>query len=293
MMGHAIAAIFVGHGYSVTCCEPSDDVRATLPARVDEVIAAAGLESGPPGQLTLVSEPTKLAPDTLLVIEAAPEVLELKQELLAAVALRCRDAVLATNTSVFCVRDVGALVDDPRRVVGTHWWNPPHLIPLVEVVQGEHTDPAVVHGVIELLASLGKSPVHVQRDTPGFIGNRLQHALWREAMALVQEGICDAQAVDHVVRNSIGLRLSEVGPIENADYVGLDLTLAIHSYVFPALSVAREPLKVLQDLVDAGDVGAKAGRGFLKWPKGKREETTRRLADRIQLLTALPSGPSL
>ena len=292
-MGHAISAIFIAHGYNVTCCEPSEDTRATLPVRVDEVIATMGHPSDRRGQLTLVSEPTQLSPDTLLVIEAAPEILELKQELLASVAIVCRDAVLATNTSVFRVSEVGALVDDRRRVLGTHWWNPPHLIPLVEVVQSVDTDPAFVHGIIELLSSLGKVPVHVRRDTPGFIGNRLQHALWREAMALVQEGVCDAEAVDHVVRNSIGLRLSEVGPLENADYVGLDLTLAIHSYVFRALSTAVTPLKVLQDAVNAGDLGAKTGRGFLLWPEGKREETARRLSERIQLLTALPSGPSL
>jgi 3-hydroxybutyryl-CoA dehydrogenase len=292
-MGHAIVAIFIAHGYDVTCCEPNEEIRANLSVRVDEVIATMDDSDIRRGQLTLVSGASQLPTDTSLIIEAAPENLKLKQELLALVAAACPDAVVASNTSVFCISEVGVLVDDQRRLVGTHWWNPPHLIPLVEVVQSEYTDPAVVHGVIALLTSLGKAPVHVQRDTPGFIGNRLQHALWREAMALIQEGICDASAVDDVVRNSFGLRLSEVGPIENADYVGLDLTLAIHSYVFRALSTAVAPLKILQDAVSAGDLGAKTGRGFLEWPEGKRDETTRRMSQRIRLLTALPSGPRL
>ncbi len=291
LMGHAIAAVFVGHGYDVTCCEPDETTRSTLANRVDDVVATLN-QSGPPrGRLGLVGHVGHLSPNTALVIEAAPESLTLKQELLAAVALTCPDAVLATNTSVFRVGDVGALVEDPHRVVGTHWWNPPHLIPLVEVVQGRDTDLAVVRGVMQLLASLGKTPVHVRRDTPGFIGNRLQHALWREAMALVQEGVCDAATVDDVVRNSIGLRLSEVGPLENADFVGLDLTLAIHSYVFAALSTAATPLPVLREAVSRGDLGAKTGKGFLNWPEGQREDTARRLSERIRLLTSLASGP--
>jgi 3-hydroxybutyryl-CoA dehydrogenase len=234
-----------------------------------------------------VSEPSELDAATLLIIEAAPEQLALKQDLLSQVAGYCPHAVLATNTSVYRVGDVGKLVDDLSRVVGMHWWNPPHLIPLVEVIQGAKTNPAIIEGMLALLRTLGKTPVHVKKDTPGFIGNRLQHALWREAMALVQEGICDATAVDLVVRNSIGLRLSEVGPIENADYVGLDLTRAIHEYVFPALSTAQKPLPILEEAVAAGHLGAKTGRGLLEWPEGAREATGRRLAARVQLLTSI------
>ena len=292
LMGHAIAAIFLAHGYNVTCCDPSESARESLPERVDAVLDILGRRDGKLGLLTSVADSSQLDPGTLFVVEAAPELLPLKQQLLVDVAMALPHAVIATNSSVFCVKDVTALMSDRDRVVGTHWWNPPHLIPLVEVVQSVDSDPAVVRGVFDLLVSLGKSPVHVKLDTPGFIGNRLQHALWREAMALIQEGVCDAAAVDHVIRNSMGLRLSEVGPIENADYVGLDLTLAIHSYIFPSLSTARAPLKILQDAVAAGDLGAKTGRGFLEWPEGKKEETARRLSERVQLLTALASGPN-
>jgi 3-hydroxybutyryl-CoA dehydrogenase len=286
-MGHAIGAIFVSHGYHVTCLDPDPAARESLAQRVDTVIGQLPSRSEVLGTIDSAGQPSDLDPATQLVVEAAPEQLALKQDLLARVATLCPEAVLATNSSVYRVGDVGAEVGDRSRVVGTHWWNPPHLIPLVEVIQGAQTSPAVVEGMLELLTSLGKTPVHVKKDTPGFIGNRLQHALWREAMALIQEGVCDATVVDTVVRNSIGLRLSEVGPIENADYVGLDLTRAIHEYVFPALSTAQKPLPVLEEAVAAGHLGAKTGRGLLEWPEGSREETGRRLAARVKLLVSL------
>jgi 3-hydroxybutyryl-CoA dehydrogenase len=287
LMGHAIAAIFVAYGYEVTCLDPDAATRESLAARISAVIAQLPNAAKTTGTVSAVSEPSELDPATPLVVEAAPEQLALKQDLLSRIAGCCPDAVLATNTSVYRVGDVGALVGDRSRVIGTHWWNPPHLIPLVEVIQGPQTNPAIVTGMIELLRTLGKTPVHVKKDTPGFIGNRLQHALWREAMALIQEGICDASAVDLVVRNSIGLRLSEVGPIENADYVGLDLTRAIHEYVFPALSTAQKPLPILEEAIAAGHLGAKTGRGLLEWPEGAREATGRRLTARVKLLTSL------
>lgn len=287
LMGHAIAAIFVANGFNVTCLEPDSRTRDTLHERVETVISEIASPGEIKGTIRVAGAASELDPATQLVLEAAPEQLALKQVLLAQIADLCTDAVLATNTSVFRVADVGAQVGDKSRVVGTHWWNPPHLIPLVEVIEGPETNPEIVGGIMALLTSLGKTAVHVKKDTPGFIGNRLQHALWREAMALIQEGVCDATAVDLVVRNSIGLRLSEVGPIENADYVGLDLTRAIHEYVFPALSVAQKPLAILEDAVAAGHLGAKSGRGLLEWPEGAREDTARRLAARVQLLVSL------
>jgi 3-hydroxybutyryl-CoA dehydrogenase len=135
--------------------------------------------------------------------------------------------------------------------------------------------------VVALLAAAGKLPVRVGRDVPGFIGNRLQHALWREAIALVAEGVCDAQTVDLVVRNTIGLRLASLGPLENADYIGLDLTLAIHDAVLPSLNHDPHPSPLLRQLVDHKQLGARTGRGFLDWPEGAREATAARLAHHI------------
>ena len=113
---------------------------------------------------------------------------------------------------------------DRSRALGTHWWNPPFLVPLVEVIGTEWTAPDVITQVIELHREIGKTPVHVRKDVTGFIGNRLQHALWREAIALVERGICDAETVDIVVKASFGRRLAVLGPLENADLIGTDLT---------------------------------------------------------------------
>ena len=134
---------------------------------------------------------------------------------------------------------------------------------------------------IELLDGVGKAPVHVRRDVPGFVGNRLQHALWREAFALVEDGICDAETVDFVVKNSFGMRLPVLGPIENADLVGLDLTLSIHEYLMPHLSRASEPAAVLREHVERGELGMKTGRGFRTWPAGEAQEVRERLVGHL------------
>ena len=132
-----------------------------------------------------------------------------------------------------------------------------------------------------LLEHLGKLAVRVERDVPGFVGNRLQHALWREAIALVADGVCDAATVDLVCRNTIGLRLAEMGPIENADYVGLDLTRAIHEAVLPSLSTDGFANPILTTLIDSGSLGAKSGHGFLDWPDGRREQRMTELAAHV------------
>jgi 3-hydroxybutyryl-CoA dehydrogenase len=134
---------------------------------------------------------------------------------------------------------------------------------------------------MELLARVGKLPVRVERDVPGFVGNRLQHALWREAIDLVATGVCDAETVDLVVRNTIGLRLAEMGPLENADYVGLDLTLAIHAGVLPSINRDPYPSPLLERLVSEGRLGAKSGQGFLAWPDGSREAAAARLSAHV------------
>jgi 3-hydroxybutyryl-CoA dehydrogenase len=163
------------------------------------------------------------------------------------------------------------------RALGTHWWNPAYLIPLVEVVQAEATDPEVVERMLRLLAAAGKTPVHVRRDVPGFVGNRLQHALWREAFRLVEDGVCDAETVDVVVKSSFGRRLGVLGPIENADLVGLDLTLAIHEYLLPDLDRTPGPAAVLRDKVARGELGMTTGRGLRIWGEGEAAAVRERL----------------
>jgi anaerobic selenocysteine-containing dehydrogenase len=135
-------------------------------------------------------------------------------------------------------------------VSGTHFWNPPYLIPLVEVIRGDESDPEAVERTFDLLQGVGKHPVRVQKDTPGFVGNRLQHALWREAISIVEHGVADAATVDECIRYGFGLRLPALGPLENADMVGTDLTLAIHDYILKHLECSPNPSPLLHKCIE-------------------------------------------
>jgi len=146
-------------------------------------------------------------------------------------------------------------------------------------VRGPETSGATVEATMALLAGAGKLPVLVRKDVPGFIANRLQHALWREAMALVQDGVCDAETVDLCIRNSFGMRLPVMGPLETADLVGLDMVLSIHEQILPSIDRTPGPLAVLSDKVAAGDLGMKSGRGFREWTPDEAAAARRRLSD--------------
>lgn len=275
LMGRRIAGVLGSAGLDVVITDTNTEILAAAATEAREVSGAGG------GSVSAVGDLVAAARDADLVVEAIVENLAVKQELFARLAGLAPNAVLATNTSVLPIGAVTERVEDGSRVIGTHFWNPPDLIPVVEVIPSERTSPDTVERVIALLTEAGKMPVRVGRDVAGFIGNRLQHALWREAMALVAEGVCDAETVDLVVRNTIGLRLAALGPLENADYIGLDLTLAIHDAVIPNINSDPHPSPLLRELVEAGQLGARTGRGFLDWPEGAREETAARLAGHI------------
>ena len=222
-----------------------------------------GLTAAALDRIHAVPELANCVRDADFVVEAALEDLAVKQALFRAVEAAARpDAVLASNTSVIPITRIMEGLTYRSRALGTHWWNPPFLVPLVEVVGTEWTDPAVLAWTLSLHRDAGKTPVHVRRDVTGFIGNRLQHALWREAISLVQNGVCDAETVDTVVKASFGRRLAVLGPLENADLVGTDLTLAIHRIVMPGLERADGPLPLLERLVAEGRLGMKTGQGF-------------------------------
>ena len=175
------------------------------------------------------------------------------------------DTILASNTSVIPITKIMKGLKRRERALGTHWWNPPYLVPLVEVIETKWTSPQAIDFTMKLHAAAGKKPAHVKKDVPGFIGNRLQHALWREAIALVEQGICDAETVDNVIKAAFGRRLAVLGPLENADMVGTDLTLAIHKTVLPDIDSRPRPSPYLKKLVKDGKLGFKSGEGFRKW----------------------------
>jgi 3-hydroxybutyryl-CoA dehydrogenase len=291
LMGHGIAQVFAEAGRRVAVWDPDPTARASVAERVAANLRAIGRGQDAVERIEVKGSLEEAVSDAEVVIEAAPEDLPLKRELFERLdRLAPAEAMLATNTSVMSVGEIGALAARRERVLGTHWWNPPYLIPLVEVVQAEATGERVVRGMLELLAEVGKTPVHVRRDVPGFVGNRLQHALWREAIAIVAAGICDAETVDTVIKGSFGRRLAVLGPLENADLVGLDLTLAIHEYLLPHLDRTPGPAQLLRDRVAAGQLGMRTGQGFRSWSPGEPDAVRARLLR--HLVEGGPDRPS-
>ncbi len=208
------------------------------------------------------------------VIEAVFEDMKIKQETFAKLEERCRpDTIFCTNSSVMSPSEISAKLQHRERFVGTHFWNPGHLIPLVEVVKSDASSDETAQTVMEVLASVGKKPVLCKKDVPGFIANRMQHALWREAIYIVEQGIADAKTVDDAVKYSFGLRLPQLAPMENADMVGTDLTFNIHDYILRDLCDSHEPSPLLRQLRDEGKLGFKTGEGFQTWTEEQKAKS--------------------
>ncbi len=295
LMGHGIGQVFARAGHQVVLTDPAADVLAQAIPRVEQNLLAEGVDAaGVIGNMATEPDLRRAVAHADLVIEAAPEKLELKHRIFAEVAAAAPShAILASNTSVIPITRIGERLDAGARgrLVGTHWWNPPHLIPLVEVVRSDHTRLDVFEQAFAWLAAVGKAPVKVHRDITGFIGNRLQHALWREAIALVADGVCDAEAIDTVVKNSFGLRMPVLGPMENADLVGLDLTRDVHRVLFPDLHDEKTHSALLDRLVAQGHGGMRAGQGLRAWTPAAAEEVRQRLARHlIRMLDAGSEG---
>jgi 3-hydroxybutyryl-CoA dehydrogenase len=290
LMGHGIAYLLAAAGHRVGIFEPDAASRASLPRRLEHILGILG-DNG--ALLQRISVHDSMAPavkDAHFVFEAAPEKLPLKQRIFAELeALVAPDAILASNSSAIPTTDIGRDLKHRERVVGTHFWNPPHLVPLVEVIQNEKTSEAVVRATIDLLRDAGKTPVHVRRDVPGFVGNRLQHAMKREAFALVAAGVCDAETIDIVVKEGFGARTAVLGPMEQSDLVGLDLALDIADVLYEHLDRTAAAPQILRDKVKAGKLGMKTGEGLRKWTSQSadavRERLSRFLAEQAKART--------
>ena len=289
LMGHGIAAAMARAGHGVAVFDSAPEARAALPRRAEAALAAMGVDGKSRREIlagiAVADSVAGAARGADAVFEAAPENLEIKRKLLAELdSCAPKDAILASNTSAIPIGSVMDGLERRERALGAHWWNPPHMIPLVEVIRTEWTSDAAMDAMEALLASAGKSPVRVEKDVPGFIGNRLQHAMWREAISLVQRGVCTAEAVDEVVKAGFGRRLAALGPLENADLVGLDLVREIHGRLLPDLDASSEPSPLLQDCLNRGRSGMVAGGGFRDWTGGAAEAISARLADHLRKL---------
>jgi len=266
LMGHGIAQVFALSGHDVSI---HDSVAANLDSVKPRILAnlrGLGDDVAAVDRVQPTGDLAAAVHEADYVVEAVLEDLALKQRLFLEVERNVRPhTILASNTSVIPITKIMEGLRDRSRALGTHWWNPPYLVPLVEVVGTQWTSQQAIDWTIDLHKAAGKMPVHVKKDVPGFVGNRLQHALWREAVALVERGVCDAQTVDTVVKASFGRRLAVLGPLENADLVGTDLTLAIHKTVLPDIDSRPHPSPYLEALVGAGKLGFKSGEGFRAW----------------------------
>jgi 3-hydroxybutyryl-CoA dehydrogenase len=271
-MGHGLAQVFALGGHDVSIYDAVDASLKTVKERISTNLRDLGDDPRAVERVRPTGNLEDCVRDTNYVVEAVSEDLALKQKLFAEIETYVSNAtVLASNTSVIPITDIMRGLKQPERALGTHWWNPPYLVPLVEVIETEWTHPLVTRFTMELHRDLGKTPAHVKKDVPGFIGNRLQHALWREAVALVEHGICDAETVDTVIKAAFGRRLAVLGPLENADMVGTDLTLAIHKTVLPAIESRPGPSPYLEQLVANGKLGFKSGEGFRTWTPAQQQ----------------------
>ena len=239
-------------------------------------------------RIHFVTDDAEAYTDADFVIECFPEVMETKQNLFCEIEKYCSDkCILATNSSVMSSTEIGSKCKHPERVVGAHFWNPGHLIPLVEVVKSDATSDETAETVMAVLKGVGKEPVLCKKDVPGFIANRMQHALWREAISIVENGIADAETVDKAVRYSFGLRLPQLGPLTNSDMVGTELTYNIHNYILQFLEDSHTPSPLLSQMKEEGKMGFKSGEGFMKWTP---EEVEKQNADLNEYLIRMLYG---
>ena len=290
LMGHGIALTFARAGHAVTVADPVAGALDALPGRVAESLRLMGAADETDAVLARIAAGSLAGAATGadVLFEAAPEKPDLKRALFAEAERHASTACLfASNTSVIRITSIMEVLGRPGRAMGTHWWNPPHMIPLVEVVRAERTDTSALDAMEVLLREVGKTPVRVEKDVPGFIGNRLQIALWREALALVDRGICDADAVDTVVKASFGRRLAVVGPLENVELIGLDLTLDILDQVLFDLDTAGAAPDTLRAHVAAGRTGMTVGEGFRRWTPDQAAAVRARLARHLDRLDGI------
>lgn len=280
-MGSGIAQIFARKGYEVVITDISEDIlkksKELLEIYNNNLIEAdimTEAEADKVMENIYYSVDKGTFSDADIIIEAIIEKLDIKQDFWKEVEEIAReDAIFATNTSGLSITQIAKKVKNKGRFVGMHFWNPPQIIPLVEIIKGEGSDDETVDLLIEVVKKIDKEPVVVQKDASGFIGNRLQFAVFREALNIVEQGIATAEDVDKAMKYGPGFRYPIIGPLETADLGGLDTFYYISSYLFEDLSDTKEPQKILKDLIEKNHLGVKSKKGFYDYSEGKDKET--------------------
>jgi 3-hydroxybutyryl-CoA dehydrogenase len=280
LMGVGIATKFALAGHATLVVEADPGRAAGIPAvaadilsqLVDAGIIDAQARDAALARLRVTGDPGELA-GAAMAIEAIPEVLAAKHALYARLeTILAPDAVIASNTSGFPPDALSEHMAQPARFLVAHFWNPPHLIPLVEVVPGTRTAPEAVERSVRLLAGIGAEPVVLKAAIPGFIGNRLQFAVLREALHIVRSGAATPETVDAVMKACLGRRYSIMGPFESADLGGLHTLMGIGANLMPELAKDEDVLDLMRAHVEKGELGASTGQGFYTWDQDRFED---------------------
>jgi 3-hydroxybutyryl-CoA dehydrogenase len=270
-MGSGIALCFARAGSTVKLSARRDSTlqaaRARISRSVEVLVASKVLDGADAARAVARISTTQRSEDAVrgaeLVVESVIEDLDIKCDLLArAQRAAGPGTVLVTDTSSIAIDELAAALDRPESFAGMHWFNPPELVSLVEIISGSRTQPEVARRLVAWTRALGKRPVHLRKDSAGFIANRIQYAVFREAFALVQKGVCDYADVDEVMRAGLGARWAAIGPFESLDLAGLDVYEAVARRLYPLLANDSEPARPAKDLVAGGHLGCKTGRGL-------------------------------
>jgi 3-hydroxybutyryl-CoA dehydrogenase len=302
IMGHGIAQMCAQAGKKVVLIDSIAEVIQSAPARIENsvrMLCENGLlpsakVSQIMANLTFTTQLEEGIRAADVAFEVIPEKLEIKQVLFKELDTLCEPSVIfASNTSAIPIHLLAECSKHPERVIGTHFFNPAQLVPLVEVITPETTSTAVLRTMMEFFRSAGKKPVHVRKDIPGFIGNRLQTALAREAMSLLQKDVASAEDIDTVLKYSVALRMPFSGILEQRDLNGLDTHLSVTKTLYPNLEDAKDTLLVLRDKVARGEYGLKTGKGFYDWTNCDRAEVARRKNQQlVSLLKFFNANPA-
>jgi 3-hydroxybutyryl-CoA dehydrogenase len=284
IMGGDIAIMFAANGWDVRVMSPSARTREAVPGRIEAGLKKLGAGAATAGKVTTHERLEHIDWKGIdMVVEAATEELQLKQNIFAQVeSLAAPDVPLASNTSNFPIGEIGRQVKHRGRVLGLHFFMPAHLVPLVEIVSAETTDPNVAMRLVDLMKQFGKAPIWVKKDVPGFVGNRLQHAMLREALYLIEDGICDAEAIDIAVRFGFGFRFIACGPIKQKEMSGWDTNYSVGAALYPHLYNNDRPPRFLKEMVERGHIGMKAKRGVWEWTDEAIAEEKAAIERRLQ-----------
>lgn len=286
IMGHGIAQVFAQADYPVQLYDLGEEplrkakesIENDLDVQVNQGIIEKGAKEAALSQLTFTTNLEQAVKDANYITEAVPEDLDIKHDLYKKIEpMISKDTILTSNTSALPLSSLTKVLEQPDRMLITHFFNPPQLVPLVEVVRSEHTSDNIVNETKEILEKCNKTPVALKKEFPGFVANRLQAALVREAFHIMKEDVADAEDIDKVITNGPGFRWAFIGPIETADFGGLDTWTEVGKFLFPKLSNITTPPEILKSKYDAGKLGVKSGEGFKTYTE---EEATEKIKQR-------------